>query len=289
MPNPPFQSVAIVGVGLIGGSVALAIRDRGLANKVIGFARTEEAAKRLESLGVVDQATSDLATAVQDADLVVVASPVDTIAELVVKIASSCKQSTLITDAGSTKQELVESISSQISDLDLTVAFVGAHPMAGDHQSGAEAARADLFEGALAVLTPTENTAPEATEATQAFWQSIGCRTTILSPEDHDRLVAAASHLPHVAAAALASVTPNEALPLTATGWGDTTRVAAGSPQLWREILLANQQATIQGLKALQLELQAYTAALEAGDAERLEKLLEQAKGVRERRDALGS
>lgn len=286
MPEAPYQGVTIVGVGLIGGSVAKALRERGLASQVVGYARSEATAERLRKLDILDSVETNLGAAVADAEVVVFAAPVESIPQLIADAAPHCSQQTLLTDAGSTKRRLVDDVHLVLEGLDDPPVFVGAHPMAGDHRTGAEAARADLFQDALTVLTPTGHTPIESTCAAEAFWQSLGCRTLILSPKEHDQHVARASHVPHVAASAVAATTTEESLPLTATGWRDTTRVAAGSPELWREILLSNREAVAEGLRSLSTEIDAYLGALDEGDGARLQKLLQQGK---ERRDAMGS
>lgn len=285
MNNPRYQRVAIVGAGLIGGSLALALRERKLAASVVAVSRSARSAANLCRLKIVDEATEDLRRGVEGADVVVICSPVSSIASTAIQAASWLAPNALLTDAGSTKQGLVEKISSGLAVLPQPPLFVGSHPLAGGHQTGPEFAQADLFEGAVTVITPTTATQTRAIEAAAAFWQAVGCRIEQMTPKQHDELLAYASHLPHIAAAAVAGVTPTEALPLTATGWGDTTRVAAGSPSLWRDILMANRKSVADGLLALETDLKKYREALNAGDAEAIEKLLEQG---RQRRDALG-
>ena len=285
MAEPRYQRVAIVGVGLIGGSLGLALKERKLADTVVGVSRTSKAAANLCRLGVVDEATQDLAHGVKNADLVLVATPVANIAPIILVIADKLGPNCLVTDAGSTKLGIVESVSQGLATSASPPQFIGSHPLAGDHKSGPESARADLFEGAVTVITPTATTSPEATVRVTEFWESVGCRVHSASPKQHDDLIAMTSHLPHVAAAAVAAVTPEEALPLTATGWADTTRVAAGSAGLWRDILLSNRRAIADGIEILESELQAYRKALKEANAEELEKLLEQG---RQRRNALG-
>lgn len=286
MADPRYQRVVIVGVGLIGGSLGLALKERNLAGTVVGVSRTSKAAANLCRLGVVDEATQDLQKGVMDADLVLVATPVANITPIVLEIAPKLSPSCLVTDAGSTKLGIVEGVSQGLATLASPPQFIGSHPLAGDHKSGPESARADLFEDAVTVVTPTATTASATTTRVTEFWESVGCRVQSASPKQHDELLAMTSHLPHVAAAALASVTPEEALPLTATGWADTTRVAAGAAELWRDILLSNRKAIADGIESLETELQAYRQALKEANAEELQKLLEQG---RQRRNALGS
>ena len=276
----------MIGVGLIGGSVALALRERQLAKRVIGVVRSADRIQRVLDCGVVDEATADLQAACSGADLVVVCTPVGLIASTALEAAQHAAPGALVTDGGSTKASIVRDVEAAWPTDAEGLAFVGAHPLAGDTRTGPEAARANLFEGALTVLTPTPTTPERSLRHARKLWEAMGSRVVEMSPERHDELLALSSHVPHVAAAAVAATTPDEAFPLTATGWADTTRIAAGSPTLWRDILLANPAPIAGALRRLGQELEAYAAALDAGDGETIERLLE--KG-RRKRDALGS
>ena len=289
MSKPPFQHAAILGVGLIGGSIALALREKGLAKRVTGIARSPERAENLLRLGLVDEATDDsvadnLAAGLKGADLVVSCLPVGRIADSLLAAAQHTAPGALLTDAGSTKGSIVAEIEAEIETK--ITGFIGSHPLAGDHRSGPEAARANLFDGAVTILTPTERTDSATTTAARQLWENLGSRVEEMSPEEHDRLLALTSHVPHVVAAALAATTPEEVLRFAATGWNDTTRVAAGSPTLWRDILLANRAAVAEGLESFSKELSAYAKALSDGDGNQIEQLFEEGK---RRRDALGS
>lgn len=276
--------LVVVGVGLIGGSIALAAR-LGVAKDVIGVVRSEASRRRAIDSGAVEAATLDLGEAVASADLVVVCTPVADIATTIADAARACPQSALLTDAGSTKQAIVESVEAQLAGLKRSPAFVGSHPLAGDHRAGPESARAELLEGRTVVVTPSDATPSEITERAAAFWQALGAEVTLMSPAAHDAALARTSHLPHLLAAALAGATPADVLPLAAGGWRDTTRVAAGSPALWRDILLANRRHVLQSLADATDQLAAFREALATGDAAAIEQLLEQG---RERRDAVG-
>lgn len=273
-------------MGLIGGSVGLALRERGLATRVIGLVRSPDRAPRVAACGVVDEVTADIAAACGGADLVVVATPVDAVAAWALEAAQHTAPDALVTDAASTKAQIVGAVERSWPRDGDGLAFVGAHPLAGDHRTGPEASRADLFEGALTILTPTAATPPAAIAAARSLWEGVGSRVVEMSPEAHDGAVALSSHVPHVAAAAVAATTPLDTLPYTASGWADTTRVAGGSVPLWREILLSNASPVAGGLRRLAAELEAYAAALDAGDSAAVERLLEQGRLCR---DALGS
>jgi prephenate dehydrogenase len=277
------QTLTIVGVGLIGGSIGLAARRRGVATHVLGAGRQQASLDRARAVGAVDETSLDLAAAVRRADVAVFCTPVDRIAEQVLAAAPGCAPGTLLTDAGSTKAAIVAQLDGQLPD---GVAFVGSHPLAGSEKRGPEHADADLFQDRLTVITPGPHTDPAAVERTAAFWRALGCRVRLMPPEEHDQALALTSHLPHLVASALAGVLPGELHELTATGFRDTTRVAGGDPALWSAIFCQNHGAVLQALHRLTGRLDEFRAALEAGDRAALDILLTQAKKVR---DALGS
>lgn len=278
-----WDTVAIVGVGLIGGSVGLALRNRGLAHRVIGVGRRPESLETARRRGAVDEATTDLALGVSAAELVVVCTPVGRIVDDVRLAARHCLADALITDAGSTKAEIVRQLE---GGLERGVRFVGSHPLAGSEKSGPAAARADLFVGRTVVVAPSAATAAADVHAIGRFWEALGAIIRTLAPDEHDRLLAASSHLPHLAAAALAATTPENCLPLVAGGWLDTTRVAAGDPQLWTQIFRSNRRHVLDALLHLEGSLADYRRALTDDDETQLLRLLTEAQRVR---DAVGS
>lgn len=277
------DSVAIIGVGLIGGSVGLALRDRRLAQRVVGIGRRAESLTAAQNIGAVTETTLDLAAGVADAQVIVVCSPVDRIVEHVRAAAAACQPGALITDAGSTKGTIVAALDGA---LPREVTFVGSHPLAGSEKQGPTEAQADLFEGRLVVVTPGANTREADRQRVAEFWESLGARVMAMSPAAHDRAVAASSHLPHLVAAALADAVPLAAHPVTAGGFRDTTRVAAGDAELWTQILLDNREAVLSALTPFEETLTALRAALAAGDRQQLKTILNRAKT---KRDALGS
>lgn len=277
------DTLAIVGVGLIGGSAGLAARQRGLARCVLGVGRPREELERAHVLGALDEVCDDPAAAARRADVVLFCLPVDGIAEAVLAMASHCRPGALLTDAGSTKAAIVAQLDGRLPG---GVAFVGGHPLAGSEKRGPEHAEATLFQGRLTVLTPTPRTDPAALGRAAAFWQALGARVEFLAPEEHDAALALTSHLPHLVAAALAGAVPPRLHGLTATGFRDTTRVAAGDPALWSAIFLQNRQALLEAIGRVQERLGDFQAALRAGDRAALEALLLEAKRSR---DALGS
>jgi prephenate dehydrogenase len=253
------KRAAIVGVGLLGTSVALGLKRQWPGIQIIGTARREVTRRAALDLGAIDDATDDLLTAARDADLIVICTPVDLVAEQVCQAARVCAAQALITDVGSTKAEIVATVE---KDEPASAYFVGSHPLAGSEKTGPWHGRAELFRNRLVITTPTEKTNPARLDRCERVWQGLGARVLRMSPEEHDMALAATSHVPHVVAAALAAVTKVDLLKLAGTGWRDTTRVAGGDPGLWRAILAANSHNVVQQLDEVILELQKYRAAL---------------------------
>ncbi len=278
-----WNTVAIVGVGMIGGSIGLALRKRKLARRVIGVGRREETLRRAERVGAITEATLRLDEAVKAANVVVIATPVGQIVEKVCCAAEHAPSTALLTDAGSTKATLVRQIERA---LPTKARFIGSHPLAGSEKTGPESADADLLVGRLVVITPTRRTPAGVAEDAAAFWLALGADVVPMSPAAHDAAVAGSSHLPHLLASVIAQATPEAALPLTASGWRDTTRIAAGDPELWTEILLDNRANVLKSLARFEKTLSGVRAALERGDSAALRRLLASAKRIR---DALGS
>jgi cyclohexadieny/prephenate dehydrogenase len=277
------KTLTIVGVGLIGGSIGLAAQRRKVAARIIGAARRQASLNQALAIGAIHEGSVNLATAVQHADVAVFCTPVDRIAEQILDLAPRCAPGTLLTDAGSTKAAIVRSVEGRLPE---GITFVGSHPLAGSEKRGAEHADADLFQDRLTVVTPTPTTDSSALERTRAFWQALGSRVHVMDPEEHDRALALTSHLPHLLAAALAGILPPELHPLTASGFRDTTRVAAGDPSLWTGIFAHNRLAVLNTLKQLDDRLARFREALTVGNWVALDDLLAHAKRVR---DALGS
>jgi prephenate dehydrogenase len=283
-----FDTVAIVGVGLIGGSIGRALRERKLAREVVGIGRREAGLKSAQELGAIDRGTMNLHEGVAEAQLVVVATPVDSIVDFVSQAAAASANRSLVTDAGSTKGEIVRSVEALLVDRRDGPRFVGSHPLAGDHRTGVEFARGDLFDGRKVVVTPTARTHRAAVVEISGFWQSLGAEVVTMSPEEHDRALAATSHLPHLIAAALALSTPKDLLPLAASGWRDTTRVAGGDPAMWRAIFATNRQEVLDALKQFERWTGEIREILALGQDERLLRILERANWMKANRDSLG-
>jgi cyclohexadieny/prephenate dehydrogenase len=277
------RTVAIVGVGLIGGSIGMALRKRCLAEAVIGIGRRQPSLRTARRVGAVTNTTIDLAGGVAEAELVIVCTPVGRIVEDVQQVAQHCPEGTLITDAGSTKQSIVEALDAK---LPRGCRFLGSHPLAGSEKAGAAHANAELFQGRMAILTPTKNTRAEDFDFLEGFWSRLGSVVVQMTPEEHDHALAVSSHLPHLVAAALAATLPENYFRLCGSGLLDTTRVASGDAGMWTQIFELNRGNVLSAMDRFETQLAAMRKALRDGDPAALEHLLATAK---KNRDALGS
>ena len=280
-----FRKITIVGVGLLGGSIGLAARRRRLAWEVAGFVRRPASLKDCEKAGAVDYATTDLLTAVSNANLVILCTPLSQMRSRVVEMLPALKRGAVVTDVGSVKAGVVRELESLVQKSGAH--FVGSHPMAGAEKTGVGAARADLFVDAVCVVTPTKKSDTAAVRKVEQFWKSLGARTIQLTPEQHDLLVSRSSHLPHIVAATLVNLIFNPASPqiqtkLCANGFRDTTRIASGSPEMWRDIALANRKNLSRSLDAFISGLQEFQRVLKKSDVKAISKFLEAAKAQRD-------
>ena len=274
---PAFERVAVLGLGLLGGSVAAAAKHRGVARQVVGSARRQGPLQSALRAGIVDQ-IADPRQAVRGADLVVLATPVGSMASLLAQVAPDLAPGTLVTDVGSVKAILTETLPGLLPP---GVTFVGAHPMAGSHDKGVEHASASLFEGACCVLTPLVDTPAEATRRVRHFWQALGARVVLREPEAHDAEVAWTSHLPHILAYAFAHAlerAPASAADLAASGFADFTRIAQSDAALWGDILAANRKAIAGPLQVFGEALRELASAIERGDSDAQENFLASAR-----------
>ncbi len=279
----PLSTVAIVGVGLIGGSIGLALRERKLAGRVIGIGRRQESLRAARRVGAVDHTTVDIEKGVAEAELVIVCTPVGRIVEDVRMAAMHCPEGALLTDTGSTKQTIVAELD---QGLPRGCRFLGSHPLAGSEKSGATFARADLFEGRIAILTPTKNTRAEDFDFLENFWQALGSVVVQLQGDEHDRALALTSHLPHIVASALVSTVPEKYFRLAGPGLHDTTRIASGDAELWAQIFALNRDNVLGALEQFSAILSALQSAVRDGNHDEIIRLLTLAK---KNRDALGS
>ncbi len=278
------KSVAVIGVGLVGGSFALAARRGGVAASVIGFDRDREALERAAALGVIDRVADSVSEAAAGADLVVVAVPVRAAGPVLHDVAIALGPQAVVTDVGSTKAEVVRVAREELRAR--FPRFVPGHPIAGREASGVEAAAPDLFRGARVVLTPAAETEPGALALVREAWEALGARVVSLGAEDHDRVFAAVSHLPHILSFALVSEIASRAdaaelLGFAAGGFRDFTRIAASSPEMWRDVALQNRDALLEEIDKYGARLALFRALVEKGDGPALQRLMAEARTTR--------
>ena len=274
------KRIAIIGIGLLGGSVGLAARRAWPDVTVIGYARRQETLDAAVKAGAATLTTDRLEHAVKDVDLICVGTPVTLIAEQVLQVAELCDEETIITDVGSTKASIVARIEKHPH---ASRKFVGSHPIAGGEKTGPQFAKADLFDNRLVVVTPTEITDPSRLAKIESFWQSLGARVARTLPSQHDEILAATSHLPHLVAAALASIIPDEAIDFAGPGWKDTTRVAGGCPEMWSAICEENQSALVHQLTRMIDCLEAFRSAVTNNDHQSMKQMLTKARENRDK------
>ena len=276
--------LVVVGVGLIGGSAAAALRRAGRVGHIIGVGRGRSNIERALELGVIDEAVSDVGAAVKGADTVLLAVPVKQNDSVLAALAQSLETGTLVTDAGSTKQNFAAAARRWLpSHLATTVP---GHPIAGAEHTGVDAASPILFQGKNVVVTPLPENSPDAVDRVSALWQVCGARITRMSAEHHDRIFSAVSHLPHMLAYSLVHMIAGrpdarELFDFAASGFRDFTRIAGSSPEMWRDIALANKEALVADLEAYQEQIAGLTERLKAADAAELERIFEAARSAR--------
>ncbi len=281
-----WNRITIVGVGLLGGSLGLALKQRRLSKSITGFVRRAASVRESIGAGAVDAATRDPLQAVSEADLIVLCTPLAQMRSLMREMLTGLKPGVIVTDVGSVKGSVVR-------ELELMVRragghFVGSHPMAGAEKSGVREARADLFAGAICVITPTRDSNRAAVRQVEQLWKGVGSQIIRMSPEEHDDLVSRSSHLPHLVAAGLANLVLNpkhskaQGL-LCANGFRDTTRIASGSPEMWRDIAMANRKRISGAMTILIRNLEKVQRMIDRGQVAEVEKFLVQAKQRRDR------
>jgi prephenate dehydrogenase len=280
-----FDTVAIVGVGLIGGSLGMAARRKGIARRVIGIGRAEQRLMRAKILGAIDEYSLDMDDGASQADLIILCPPVRLVVPTLERMAPSLKKGAIVTDAGSTKREIVEQADAVMPS---GTYFVGGHPMAGSEQTGVNAARADLFQGATYVLTPGAHTDLTALGKMTEFAGALGARVEIVDPKQHDEAVAVISHLPHAIASALMRLAEDshrrsdKTFQLAAGSFKDLTRISDSSPELWRDICLTNSDSLADAITGLQSILEDFKTALTNKDEQAIQRFFEQARQIRE-------
>jgi len=277
-----FGTVAILGVGLIGGSLGMALKARRLAHRVVGVGRDPARLEKAVALGAADAVTTDWPEGLGQADVVVLCTTVSHILASLPDVLAVVKPGAVVTDVGSTKSAIVRQAAGAPH-------FVGSHPMAGSEKGGVEAATPTLFQEATWALTPTDTTDPEALERIRMLAQEVGASTRVFTPEAHDAMVAVTSHLPHVMASAFMrhAARTRETYPdtpsLSAGSFADMTRIAASSPDIWRDVCLSNRDAVLDALSGFRADLDVLEAAVDAGDAAAIEAFF--AEGAQAKRD----
>jgi len=279
------QRLSIIGVGLIGGSLARALRRAGVVQHITGIGRGRKNLERAVELGVVDDYSQDIASGVKHADMVIVAVPMGMYDQVFEAMAGHVKQGCIISDAGSTKQHAIAAAKRHLPNPAL---FIPAHPIAGTEQSGVEASFADLYIGRRCILTPVAGTDTAALNQVENIWKAAGSVVELMDAATHDDLLAGVSHLPHIAAFALVNAVRREKtdaldpFSFAAGGFRDFTRIASSSPQMWRDIALCNREPVLKKIDALQAELGRLRAALDSEDGEALLQEFSEAKAARD-------
>ncbi|MBO6633197.1 prephenate/arogenate dehydrogenase family protein [Parvibaculum sp.] len=280
-----FERVALIGLGLIGGSLGHAMRRAGLARHVAGYARSEATRKRALEIGFVDSVHASAADAARDADLVVVCTPVGALGAVAAEIEPHLKKGAILTDVGSVKMAVIRDIGPHVPE---GVHFIPGHPIAGTEESGPDAGFAELFDGRWCILTPVPGTDEKATEKLSVFWTACGSKVDVMEPKHHDMVLAIVSHLPHIiaynivgTASDLETVTQSEVIKYSASGFRDFTRLAASDPTMWRDVCLNNKEPILEMLARFSEDLTALQRAIRWGDGDVLFDLFTRTRAIR--------
>lgn len=276
-----FKKVTILGVGLIGASMALALRENGLCKAIAGYGRTEEHLKSAAGQGIIDAYSLEAGKACEGSDLIVLATPVGIFKPVIEELKGYVKEGAVVTDVGSVKGDLAYALEELVPAGAL---YIGSHPIAGSDKSGIGDARPGLFKGALCVITPTEKSDREAIQKISALWSGLGCRVEFMDPYEHDRAYAVVSHLPHLIAYEIVNTAADideSYLRYAGQGFRDTTRIAASSPELWRDICIYNRKNLIHDMDIFMKRLEKVRNSLINSDADFLEKEFASAKSLR--------
>ena len=283
--NNTFEKVCIVGLGLIGGSIGLAIKRSNISNQITGYARSNSTLERAIELGLVDSVKDNLQDAVNNSDLVILATPLSTFRELVEEMNPFLKKGCIITDTGSAKLTVIEDLKDILPN---GVEFVPGHPIAGTEESGPDAGFAELFDNRWCILTPTKDNSSNAVDLVKGFWESIGSKVEIMDPMHHDKVLAITSHIPHLiafnivgTANNLANVTEKEVVKYSAGGFRDFTRIAASDPKMWSDIFTYNSDAVLEMLDLFSNDLAKLKAAVIKKDSDLLFSNFEKTREVR--------
>jgi prephenate dehydrogenase len=281
-----FGVVAIVGTGLIGGSIGLGLKERGLATAIIGVGHRKVSINKALKIKAIDEGTTSIEKAVKNADIIILATSVSLIPDYAMKIIPLMKKSAILTDVGSTKNYIVSQINNEIKSRcgREKPNFIGAHPLAGSEQRGIESARSDLFEGSVCVLTPTSLNSKKCITRLSNMWKALGAKISVMTPSKHDEILAFVSHLPHFVASSLAGVIDEKHWKFAAGGLRDTTRIASGDPELWLSISKQNKKEIIEALRCFSEEIKCTLNDLERGNDKKLLGRLKKAKTVRDKK-----
>ncbi len=275
-----FGKVAIIGVGLLGASFALAVKKRGLAKVIVGFFRKRKSALAAKRLGMVDVVYFDCLKAAKTADLVVLATPAESIKEIALKVIKVMKPGAVLIDVGSTKKEIVETI--EIAASRKRINFIGVHPLAGSEKSGLIFAKADLFVKAICFITPGKKTDKKTLVKLQDFWKRLGAKVCVINPAIHDHIVSLVSHLPHMVSFALIKSISPDYLRFSGSGLKDCTRLASSNPEIWRDICSTNRKEILASIKRFKIQLKTLEGLLKRKDWDALEKFFLKAKLIRD-------
>jgi len=285
MSSPLFDTIAVIGVGLIGSSIARAARAQGAVREIVATARSPKTRKRVAELGLGDKVVETNAQAVEGADLVIVCVPVGTCGAVAKEIGPHLKAGAIVSDVGSVKRSVIGDMGPHLPE---SVHFVPAHPVAGTEHSGPDAGFAELFEGRWCILTPPEGTDAEAVDRLAAFWRLLGAKVEIMTPEHHDIVLAITSHVPHLIAynivgttADMEEVTQSEVVKFSAGGFRDFTRIAASDPVMWRDVFINNKEAVLEMLGRFSEDLAALQRMIRWEDAAALEALFTRTRAIR--------
>ncbi len=273
------KKIAIVGVGLIGGSIGLAIKRKRLAKEVIGIGHRKSSIRKAIRLKAVDKGTLNLKSGVKDADIIILATPVLMIPKMAAKLKRSVKKGAIITDVGSTKSFLTNRLE---KILPKHAHFVGAHPMAGSEKRGVDKARSDLFKNSICVITKTRKTNKSAFSTIKSLWSRIGAKTVVLDPNAHDRIISEVSHLPHMVVFALLNAIEKKSLKLASTGLRDTTRIASSDALVWKDIAISNKHEILKSIKKFKSSLGSLERAIRSGSSGKLLSTFNKAKAKRD-------
>jgi len=284
-PDPMFQRICLIGIGLIGSSISHAARRAGVAGEIVGSARTPATVETAMRLGLIEQGFVSAAEAADGADLVILCTPVGLCGPIAKEIARNLKPGAILTDVGSVKAAIVRDVSPHVPK---DVHFIAGHPIAGTEQSGPEAGFAELFDGRWCILTPGPDADPKAVEKLRDFWEALGSKVEVMTPEHHDLVLAITSHVPHLiaynivnTAAHLERVTDSEVIKFSAGGFRDFTRIAASDPTMWRDVFLNNREAVLDMLGRFTEDLTILQRAIRFGDGDTLFRLFTDARAIR--------